>query len=281
MLRPILHPRVIRQAKQKGSSDCCAIAVMAKASHPGKTKTRLAPPLSLEQAAELNTAFVRDIADNVLSAATQANIACYMAFGPPGAATFFAEHVSTDIGLIEAWLPDFSDSLFQTAKTLLDLGYGASCLLNSDSPTLPTSVLADAVRTLQRPAERIVIGPSLDGGYYLLGMKRPHLRLFEDIAWSTPEVLRTTLERAAELQLETVTLPCWYDVDDAQSLRLLARETLWGVRFSDEIRSYGAPHTTALLRRERRAGALPDLSQLLETPVADTSVATLSSGTDK
>lgn len=241
---------------------------MAKASSPGKTKTRLAPPLTLEQAADLNTAFVRDIVGNVSCAAAQANIACYMAFGPPRAVVFFEEHSSADIGLIEAWLPGFGDTLFETAKTLLDLGYGAGCLLNSDSPTLPTSVLVEAAQALQRPGERLVIGPSLDGGYYLLGMKQPYRRLFEGIEWSTSKVLQQTLERAAELQLETVTLPSWYDVDDAQSLRLLARETLLGIQFSNAMRSYEAPLTTALLGREPGARAWLDLAQLSETPGA-------------
>ncbi len=262
----LLHRRVIRQAQPPGSTDCCAIAVIAKASSPGNSKSRLAPPLTFEQAADLNTAFLRDSAGNVSCAAAQANIAGYLAFGPPSAVRFFEQLVSGGIGLIEAWLPEFGDSLFETAETLLDLGYGAGCLLNSDSPTLPTAVLTEAAQVLQRPGERIVIGPSLDGGYYLLGMKRPYQRLFEDIEWSTPRVLRQTLERAEELQLETVTLPIWYDVDDAQALRLLARETLLSVQFSEAIRSYEAPHTTAFLTLQSETDALPDLTQLPETP---------------
>jgi uncharacterized protein len=266
MAPSLLHRRLIRQAQPPGSADCCAIAVIAKASSPGNSKSRLAPPLTFEQAADLNTAFVRDSAGNVSRAAALANIACYLAFGPPSAVTFFEQLVPGGVGLIEAWLPKFGDSLFETAETLLDLGYGAGCLLNSDSPTLPTAVLTEAAEVLQRPGERIVIGPSLDGGYYLLGMKRPYRRLFEDIEWSTPRVLRQTLERAEELQLETVTLPIWYDVDDARSLRLLARETLLSVQFSDAIRSYEAPHTSAFLTRHWGTDALLDLTQLPETP---------------
>ncbi len=222
---------------------------MAKASSPGRTKTRLSPPLTLEQAANLNTAFLADIADNLAAAAAEGDIACYMAFGPPAAAAFFETHLAADIGLLEAWMPNFGDCLLHTAEVLFGLGYGAVCVLNSDSPTLPTSILRSAAQLLEAPGERIVLGPCSDGGYYLLGMQRAHRRLFEDIAWSTSEVLAQTLERAGELGLRTALLPAWYDVDDAASLDLLARETLGGERFCRELESYPAPHTARALRQ--------------------------------
>jgi len=240
---------LVRNALKTGRTDCCAIAVMAKASHPGRTKTRLSPPLLPEVAALLNTAFIKDIAANVAAAGHSANIACYMAFGPPGAASFFERHVSAEVGLLEAWLPSFGACLRHTVQSLLGAGYGAACVLNSDSPTLPTSILVETARALQRPGDRIVLGPSTDGGYYLLGVKSPHWRLFEEIAWSTDQVYAQTRERAAELGLETVLLPTWYDVDDAASLRLLMRETLEGQRFSPAHESHGAVHTAALLRQ--------------------------------
>jgi rSAM/selenodomain-associated transferase 1 len=224
---------------------------MAKASHPGRTKTRLSPPLTPEEAAELNTAFLRDVADNLALAARKADIACYMAFGPPGSAPFFEQHLPADVGLLEAWLPDFGDCLFHTLESLLAAGYGAACVLNSDSPTLPTEVLVDAARILREPGDRIILGPSTDGGYYLLGVKRPHRRLFEDVAWSTDRVLEQTRQRAAELDVDTVLLPTWYDVDDAASLLMLRRETLDGIDFSTTLHGYAASHTFALLRRDQ------------------------------
>ncbi|MGA2190242.1 MAG: TIGR04282 family arsenosugar biosynthesis glycosyltransferase [Steroidobacteraceae bacterium] len=250
---------VVRIAARAGAADCCAIAVMAKASHPGRTKTRLSPPLTLEQAAELNTVFLRDIAENVARAAERADIACYMAFGPPGAAAFFEHHWQADVGLLEAWMPNFGDCLFHTVRRLLGMGYGAACVLNSDSPTLPTSVLVETAQALQRPGDRIVVGPCIDGGYYLLGMKQAHRRLFEHVAWSTEHVFRQTLERAVELRLETVQLPVWYDVDDSRSLQSLVRETRDGVSFSSMHRSHEATHTAAFLRRGAGDGSLPDI----------------------
>jgi rSAM/selenodomain-associated transferase 1 len=240
---------LIRKAGPDDGQGRTAIAVMAKASFPGRTKTRLVPPLSFEQAAEMNTAFLRDIADNLTLAARQTAIHGYMAFGPPGSAPFFEANLPPTIGLIETWLPDFGDCLFHAIDALLGLGYDAACVLNSDSPTLPNAWLVETAEALARPGDRIVLGPATDGGYYLLGMKQRHRRLFENITWSTEHVARETRERAAELGLEVVMLPPWYDIDDAAALRMLIGETLRGDRFSDRAHAHAALHSAAALCR--------------------------------
>src|SRR5712691_2643703 len=123
------------------SPAACGIAVMAKASMPGRTKTRLVPPLTFEEAAACNTAFLRDVADNILAAGDCASIAGYMAFGPPQSRPFFQEYMPGEIGLIDAWYPDFGDCLLTAILQLLERGHGSAVVLNSDSPTLPTSLL--------------------------------------------------------------------------------------------------------------------------------------------
>ncbi len=215
---------------------------MAKASHPGRTKTRLSPPLTLERAADLNTVFLRDIADNVAAASHRVDVDCYMAYGPPGAAPFFEHHLGPDVRLLEIWLPNFGDCLFQTVQRLLAAGHESAIVLNSDSPTLPTSVLVAAAEALAAPGDRMVLGPCDDGGYYLLGIKQPHRRLFDEVAWSTDRVFAQTLDRAAEIGLVPDILPRWYDVDDAAALERLRRELAQGV-------GYAAHHTAALLRQ--------------------------------
>src|SRR5258708_33865604 len=80
----------------------CGIAVMAKASIAGRTKTRLVPPLTLEEAAQCNTAFLRDIADNILAASAEASIAGYIAYAPAHARPFFRENVPREIPLLDA-----------------------------------------------------------------------------------------------------------------------------------------------------------------------------------
>jgi uncharacterized protein len=202
----------------------CAIAIMAKASAPGRTKTRLVPPLTFEQAAALNTAFLRDMAGNLLSARSHTAIAGYVAFAPAGTEAFFRDILPPDIGLIDAWLPSLGDCLVHTIEEIFARGHAAAVVLNSDSPTLPTALLVETADILTRPGERAVLGPSTDGGYYLLGLKTVHRRLFEDIAWGTERVAAQTLERARELKLDMHMLPPWYDVDDVDGLRRLHGE---------------------------------------------------------
>lgn len=212
-------------------SASCAIAVMAKASIPGRAKTRLTPPLSAEEAAGLNTSFLRDIADNLIAASAFANISPFMAHAPAGSADFFRGILPRGVGLLETVAPSFGDCLLHAAQSLLGAGHHAVCLLNSDSPTLPAAYLTAAATALAVPGDRIVLGPSTDGGYYLLGLKRLHRRLFADIDWSTERVCVQTLARARELGLQVHQLPSWYDVDDLEALRILMGELLEGRRF--------------------------------------------------
>jgi uncharacterized protein len=252
-------------------SQHCAVAVMAKASIPGRAKTRLVPPLTLEEAASLNTSFLRDIADNLIIASGLANIAPFMAFAPAGTAPFFRNILPDLIGLLETVAPNFGDCLFDAAKTLLDAGHDAVCLLNSDSPTLPAAYLTAAATALAMPGDRIVLGPSIDGGYYLLGLKRPHHRLFEDIDWSTDRVSGQTLARALELGLPVHQLPSWYDVDDLSALRLLMGELFEDRRF----RVWGRTPTPATWTRRELARLLDttDLSARLAAPMPASLVA--------
>jgi rSAM/selenodomain-associated transferase 1 len=248
------------------------MAVMAKASVPGRAKTRLIPQATAEGAAALNTAFIQDIAANLLEARLSAPIAPYIAYGPPGAEPFFREHVAPEVGLLECSYPDFGECLSRAIAWMLGVGHGAACVVNSDSPTLPTHLLIQAAQALSRPGDRAVLGPSTDGGYYLLGLKRAHRRLFEDIDWSTSVVAAQTRERAAEIGLELVLLDPWYDVDDADALRQLVSQLLPGPPRSAndptiETAIYRAPNTRATLRHllgttdlaERLDIALPPL----------------------
>ena len=124
--------------------------------------------------------------------------------------------------------------------------YQSVCLLNSDSPTLPQAYLSTAATALAVDGDRIVLGPSTDGGYYLIGLKTAHRRLFEDVEWSTERVFQQTVARAKEVGLPVVVLPTWYDVDEAESLRTLAGELLHGRRF----RRLGLDPTPATYSRD-------------------------------
>ncbi|WP_246725504.1 DUF2064 domain-containing protein [Beijerinckia sp. L45] len=229
---------------------------MAKASKPGRTKTRLSPPLTGDEAALFNTAFLRDIAANLLNAGRGGSIAGYMAYGPPGEHAFF-DFLPAGIKIFEAWHPNFGECLSATIVELLGRGHGAACVLNADSPTLPQAFLLEAARVLAAPGDRAVLGPSNDGGYYLLGLKRHHARLFEDIAWSTERVAAQTLERATEIGLAVHVLPTWYDVDDAEALAILRGELFDGHAFGiGDARPAEARHTRSLIERLDRDARL-------------------------
>jgi rSAM/selenodomain-associated transferase 1 len=230
--------------RDAGRSQTCAIAIMAKAPRHGAVKTRLIPPLTAEEATAFSIAFIRDTAGNILAAAESAAIDGFVAYSPPGSADSFAGILPDGIGLLPPRRVGLGESLLDAASDLLAAGYGAACLVDADSPTLPTAPLVEAARLLARPGDRVVLGGAEDGGYYLIGLKCPHRRLFDDIAWSTESVFRQTLDRAAEIGLDVHLLPVWYDVDDLASLRRLSRDLAAPDHFG-----YPAPHTAALLRR--------------------------------
>jgi rSAM/selenodomain-associated transferase 1 len=237
----------VARANERSAVASCGIAVMAKASLPGRTKTRLVPPLTFDEAAAFNTAFLKDVAANIAAAGQEASIACYMAYGPPGSHPFFESIFPTDVGLIESWHPNFGDCLYTAIEQVLARGHEAAVVLNSDSPTLPTALLVETARALARPGDRAVLGPSSDGGYFLLGLKARHRRLFEDVAWSTEHVARQTRERAAEIGLDVHVLPEWYDVDDLASLRMLRAELIERHSVAPDLRPAPAAHTAELL----------------------------------
>jgi uncharacterized protein len=260
-------------ADRRPARHSCGIAFMAKASAPGRAKTRLVPPLTFDQAADLNTAFLQDVAANLVAADEQARanaaqnaaqnaaIVGYAAYGPPGATDFFRRILPASIGLIEAWLPNFGDCLFHTIGEIFKHGHDSAVVLNSDSPTLPTALLVETAEILAQPGDRAVLGPSTDGGYYLLGLKHAHARMFADIAWSTERVAEQTLARAQEIGLDVHLLPAWYDVDDVDALKRLDAELQGG---DSETRTAQAPryaaHTARLMRqltRERDLGRAP------------------------
>jgi uncharacterized protein len=234
----------------------CAIAVMAKAPVPGEAKTRLAPPLTLEAAAALSASFLRDITENIVLAARTVKVQGYVAYAPGGSETLFDRLLADGTQLVLAngagvsapRVRGFGRCLLHAAQSLFGTGHDAVCLLNSDSPNLPTSLLSQAAVALAEYDDGVVLGPAEDGGYYLLGMKATHIHLFEDIAWSTSAVAEQTRERARALGLPLVELDPWYDVDDAPALNRLCRE-LASRRPVGGLLPYPAPATAECVNR--------------------------------
>jgi len=229
-----------------GFAGACALAIMAKAPVPGKVKTRLSPPLTAQQAADLNACFLRDTVENLTDAANAVAAKVVISYTPAGAEEAFTGILPEDALLLSQRGDSFGERLLYTAADLFACGFAAVCLIDSDSPTVPTAEFARAAETLLRPGNRAVLGPSSDGGYYLLGLQSAQAHLFERIDWSTDVVVEQTLERAREIGLPMVQLAEWYDVDDAISLERLCAEL--GGEARSERRGYAAPHTRKFLR---------------------------------
>jgi uncharacterized protein len=234
----------------------CAIAVMAKAPRPGKVKTRLAPPLTPEMASALSASFLRDTTENIVLAADGMRIHPYVAYAPARSQAFFDGMLAEGTRLVLAdgasvaapGVRGFGRCLLHAAQSLFADGHDAVCLLNSDSPTLPTALLRQMAAVLAEDGDRVVLGPAEDGGYYLLGVKAAHPHLFADIAWSTRDVAEQTRERARVLGLPVVELGLWYDVDDAPALHRLCCELTEG-RPSNGPDPFPAPATAHCIGR--------------------------------
>src|SRR5262245_148887 len=228
--------------RDRCANGLCALAVMTKAPQAGRVKTRLVPPLTPDEAAELNKCFLRDTATSISlacsrraagdarsdashgEAATAAlGIAVYT---PVGAGSAYNDILPVDFSLLPQRGDKFGERLYFAVEDLFNCGFGSVCLIDSDSPTVPAENFAEAVELLNASDDRVVLGPSKDGGYYLIGVTKPQRHLFEQIDWSTERVLTQTIQRATQIGLEVKLLPNGYDVDDDASLRRLCNELL-------------------------------------------------------
>lgn len=201
-----------------------ALFVMAKRPAAGQTKTRLCPPLSPERAADLYACFLADVIERVREVGELiAGLVPAIAYSPAGAADYFAARAPgfTLLPQAGATLGERLDGVLSGA---LVGGFAQVAAINSDSPSLPAAYLAEAFTQLDQPAVDAVFGPCDDGGYYLIGWKRPHPALVRDVAMSRPDTLAQTLAVAARAGLRVALLPPWYDVDEPADLDRLAAD---------------------------------------------------------
>ena len=200
-----------------------AVAIMAKAPQAGAVKTRLCPPLSFAEAEALYRCFLLDKIEQVRSLTT----ACpAIAYAPPEGRAFF-EAVAPGFALVAQRGADLGDRLANSLGELLKRGHQGAIAIDSDTPTLPLAFLRQALELVMTPSIDVVLGPTEDGGYYLIGLRTVYRELFETMAWSTSTVLSETIRRAEANGLRVACLPCWYDIDTARDLARL-RATLAG-----------------------------------------------------
>lgn len=193
-----------------GAAIARALIVVAKQPAVGRTKTRLCPPLSGGQAAQLYECFLRDVLE---LAARVDGVQPVVAYLPDEGRDYFVNLAPNGFEFTPQQGADLGRRLDNVLRHCLSNGYRQAVVMSSDSPTLPLDYLRRAFQALDDPDTDVVLGPCEDGGYYLIGVKTPNSALFDGIEMSTSTVGEETLRRAARAGLNAVCLPEWYDVD--------------------------------------------------------------------
>jgi uncharacterized protein len=214
------------------------LLVFTKAPHPGRVKTRLVPPLSPEQAAAVHEASLRDVIDAARGADAELRI---VYDGTPGAVEWFAR-AFPDLELRRQAAGDLGTRLREGFAASFHEGADWAIAVGADSPTLPRSYVVEAIEAVRRSDG--AIGPTHDGGYYLIGLRcaawPAAAALFHEVPWSTDRVFRTTCDRAAEIGVDLRVLPAWYDIDHARDLRLALAHAAEGSHLA-RLRVEGLP----------------------------------------
>lgn len=236
-----------------------ALVIFAKAPIAGQVKTRLCPALTEDEAATLHGSFVLDTLERTKAAAGTFKLPLdrFLACAPSSAHVFFrimeARHGVT---LLDQEGDDLGARMRQSFDRVFARGYRQVCLVGTDVPSLPLTHYRDAFAALTR--QDLVLGPAEDGGYYLIGMTAPHPALFENIPWSTDQVLALTQQNAAAEGLKTALLPPWNDVDTLDDLQGLIDDCSADKKRPKKERVYstrtaGTLELLAKRLRERRA----------------------------
>jgi hypothetical protein len=186
------------------------IVIMAKESLPGLVKTRLAPELSPQEAAALSQCFLED---RIAEVSTLHAVDLAIAYTPATARESFTALAPVQFDFFPQRGSDLGQRMRAIFTDQAARGYARVCIVGSDSPDLPGSIILEALRLLETTTADVVLGPSLDGGYYLIAMARPHPGLFADITWGSQDVLRITMERITEEGLTAALLEPWRDID--------------------------------------------------------------------
>ena len=214
-----------------------ALIVVAKRPAPGKTKTRLSPPLTPELASALYESFLFDALDQMRQVADSHHVIAYL--DEPD----YFKRLAPDFELIPQEGHDLGERLDRAITSYISRGYQRVVIMDSDSPTLPPIYLSHAFHALSDGAD-VVLGPCDDGGYYLIGLRKPAPRLLREVHMSTPTVAAETMALAKEEGLNLVTLPTWYDIDGIASLSRLIKEI-------EELELVSPTHTCYFLQQNQ------------------------------
>jgi len=220
-----------------------ALIIFAKAPIPGQVKTRLCPPLTPDEAASLHGSLVLDMLERSRGGASMDR---FLACAPAADHVFFKIlEERHGVRLLTQTGDDLGARLARAMADVFALGYRRVLAIGTDLPTLPASAFGDAMQLLGD--HDLVLGPALDGGYYLIGLRKPAPDLFAGIPWSTDRVLALTRRKADALGLSTGLLPARRDIDTIDDLRALVEEN--GLAGSGKARGGAlSPRTIGVLR---------------------------------
>lgn len=214
-----------------------ALIVFAKVPEPGTVKTRLTTLLTPGEAAELYEAFLLDSLD------TYRKLPVSVRLYVDAPAEEVPPTIGHGVGLFRQRGEGLGPRMLNAFVETFVAGFERVVIIGTDHPTLPAAFIELAFQELASPL-RIVLGPSDDGGYYLMGMNDLAPALFEGMTYSHGAVFEQTLERADALPAETTILPPWYDVDTPKALCRLIADL--------DATDVGAERTRAVVDRLRR-----------------------------
>jgi rSAM/selenodomain-associated transferase 1 len=221
---------------------------MAKAPVAGQVKTRLLPALTPDEAAELSRALLVDQL-NHLSGLNSAEL--YLAFAPEDARAMMTELVPPRFRLFAQRGDDLGARMNGVFDWLRAKGHRNMVLIGGDLAPVPLRNLAETFTALEVAGERVVLGPSRDGGYYLVGMNRLTPQIFDGMTWSHDRVLAQTTAKLSASRIEFQLLPTWFDIDTIEDLRELKSH------IGPECRA-AMKQTLDLLRHLRPGAGEPD-----------------------
>jgi uncharacterized protein len=196
-----------------------ALAVMAKAPIPGTVKTRLKPLLSAEEAAELARALLVDQLEH-LCALEAADL--YLAFTPPDGGALMTQLKPVRFEIFPQSDGDLGERMGHVFEKLFAKDYKKVILIGGDLAPVPLAYFAQAFAYLDSSEHRVVLGPSRDGGYYLIGLNQRLTELFNNMTWSHDQVMAGTLSKLGALGILALQLPSWFDIDTPADLQGLA-----------------------------------------------------------
>jgi len=212
---------------------------MAKAPVAWQVKTRLLSSFTAEEAAELSRSLLMDQL-NHLKALDTADF--YLAFAPDDVQLLMEKLAPPCFHLFPQQGDDLGARMAAVFERLFQMGHKNIVLIGGDLPPVPLGFFDQAYALLGAPNKRVVLGPSRDGGYYLVGSNRPTPEIFQGMRWSHSEVLTETRNKLASLKVDYHLLSPWFDIDTVDDLRHL--ESL-----SDNALNQAMPNTLLLLQR--------------------------------